>query len=198
MSRRWTAADEPARALSRSQLRADRLAGGHRPDQDLVEPGTDRYAWGPPWGSGKGAGMQDGSVVRDLLDRWTQVWHEGRYDLALDCVAPVYTRHETAGTREVTPEEYVAELAAARERLPNVRFGIHDYAITGDRARFRFTMRWTDAATGQPRSQAGMQIYRIENGKLAETWITSHGEGSAWPDDGRPWSSAEFPRTPGE
>ena len=47
--------------------------------------------------------MQDASAVRDLIDRWTQVWQEGRYDLAPGCIAPVYIRHESAATREVTP-----------------------------------------------------------------------------------------------
>ena len=96
--------------------------------------------------------MQDESAVRDLLDRWTQVWHEGRYDLTRGCIAPVYIRHESSGTREVTPESYVAEITAARERLPNIRFDIHDYVISGDRAWFRITMRWTDPDSEEPRT----------------------------------------------
>lgn len=98
-----------------------------------------------------------------------------------------------AGTREVTPEGYAAEIAAARERLPNICFDIHDYAIAGDRAWFRFTMRWTDLASSQPRSRAGVQIYRVEGGKLAETWVTWRDEDSAWPDAGRPWKNSDFP-----
>ena len=47
--------------------------------------------------------MSEDSVVRDLFNRWERVWHEGRYDLVAECVAPVYTRHDGSGTRRVTP-----------------------------------------------------------------------------------------------
>jgi hypothetical protein len=112
--------------------------------------------------------MAQESVVRDLFDRWERVWHESRYDLVAGCVAPVYIRHDEAGTRRVTPEEYSAELAAARLERPNIRIVVYDHEITGDRAWFRFTLMWTDPSTGETRTRAGMQVYRIEGGKLAE------------------------------
>ena len=31
---------------------------------------------------------------------------------------------------------------------------------------------WTDPSTGDTRTQAGMQLYRAERGKLAETWLS--------------------------
>jgi hypothetical protein len=31
-------------------------------------------------------------ALRELFDRWEQVWHEGRYDLVADCVNPNYIR----------------------------------------------------------------------------------------------------------
>jgi len=126
--------------------------------------------------------MSEESVVRDLFDRWERVWHEGRYDLVAECVAQVYNRHDESGTRSVTPEEYAAEIAAGRRERPNTRFIVYDHAIAGDRAWFRFTRTWTDPSTGEARTQAGMQIYRVEGGKLAETWLSLHKLGSAWPD----------------
>jgi hypothetical protein len=32
-------------------------------------------------------------------------------------------------------------------------------------------LKWPDPKTGEPCSRAGMQSYRIEAGKLAETWL---------------------------
>src|SRR5712692_7787405 len=90
--------------------------------------------------------MSEESVVRDLFDRWERVWHEGRYDLVAECVAQVYTRHDESGTRRVTPEEYAAEVAAARREWPNTRFVVYDHEIAGDRAWFRWTLMWTDRA----------------------------------------------------
>ena len=44
------------------------------------------------------------------------------------------------------------------------------------------TLKWTDTKTSETRTRAGMQVYRIEAGKLAETWLMLLQPGSAWPD----------------
>ena len=126
--------------------------------------------------------MSEESVVRDLFERWERVWHNGRYDLIAECVGQVYIRHDESGTRRVTPEEYAAEIDAARRERPNTRFIVYDHEIAGDRAWFRFTLTWTDPSTGETRTRAGMQLYRVEGGKLAKTWLTLLKLGSAWPD----------------
>ena len=82
----------------------------------------------------------------------------------------------------MTPEEYAAELAAGRRERPNTRIIVYDHEIVGDRAWFHFMLTWTDASTGETRTRAGMQLYRVEGGKLAETWLTLLKLGSAWPD----------------
>ena len=126
---------------------------------------------------------QMSTVLRDLFDRWELVWHELRYDLIPTCVAPHYIRHDEKDDRTVTPESYAAELAAIHKGRPGIRVAVYDHEFTDDgRAWFRFTFTWPDPATGQQRSQAGMQSYRTEDGKLAETWITLLPIGSAWSD----------------
>jgi len=77
---------------------------------------------------------------------------------------------------------YVAELASVHRERPGIRVVVYDHSFTDDSAWFRFTFVWPDAATGERRSRAGMQSYRIEGGKLAETWITLLPIGSAWTD----------------
>jgi SnoaL-like protein len=124
-------------------------------------------------------------AVRALFDTWERVWHEGQYHLVSQCVAPAYIRHDESGTRTVTPAAYAAELEAGHKARPNTRITVYDHAFTANRAWFRFNLTWTDAATGEKRSRAGMQSYRIEFGKLAETWLSLLPAGSAWPDVGR-------------
>jgi hypothetical protein len=118
-----------------------------------------------------------------LFDRWEQVWHKGRYDLIPDCVGPHYIRHDERGDRTVTRDEYAAELQAAHKDRPGIRVVVYDHSFTTDRAWFRFAFIWPDPASGERRSRAGMQSYRIEGGKLAETWITMLGLGTAWGDE---------------
>jgi hypothetical protein len=126
--------------------------------------------------------MSDVSILRDLFDRWELVWHDGRYDLVADCVCAHYVRHDEAGDRTVTREAYAAELAMLRQARPDVRIIVYDHLLSGNRAWYRFTMRWTDQATGKVYTRAGLQAYRIEGGKLAETWLTLQPIGSAWSD----------------
>lgn len=126
--------------------------------------------------------MPDESVLKDLFDRWERVWHEGRFDLIPECMAQAYIRHDELGDRTVTPEAYAKEIAAAQQARPNTRFAVYGHTFAGDRAWFRFTLKWNDASTGEPRTRAGMQLYRVEAGKLAETWLTLLPLGSAWPD----------------
>ena len=59
---------------------------------------------------------------------------------------------------------------------------VYDHSFVDDQAWFRFTLKWTDSKTGEFRTGAGMQVYRIENGKLAETWLMLLQLGSAWSD----------------
>ena len=121
-------------------------------------------------------------AVRDLFDRWELVWHERRYDLVPSCVAPHYIRHDEKGDRTVTPEAYAAELVAIHQERPGIRVLVYDHEFSDDGAWFRFTFVWPDPTTGEPRSRAGMQSYRLEGGKLAETWIALLPLGTTWPD----------------
>jgi SnoaL-like domain len=122
------------------------------------------------------------STVIDLFNRWERVWHEGQFDLVPSCVADHYIRHDENGDRTVTRAAYAAEIAKIREERPGIRVVVYDHSFAGDRAWFRFAFKWTDTKTHEPRSRAGMQSYRIEGGKLAETWLSMMPPGSAWSD----------------
>jgi hypothetical protein len=132
--------------------------------------------------AGDASAMSDQTMMRDLFDRWERVWHEGRYDLVPGCVGEHYIRHDEGGDRTVTREAYAAEIATTRQERPDIRVVVYDHSFEGDRAWFRFAFKWTDPKTGEPRSRAGMQSYRIEAGKLAETWLAMQPLGSAWTD----------------
>jgi hypothetical protein len=126
--------------------------------------------------------MSEDKMMRDLFDRWERVWHEGQYDLIAQCVQPNYIRHDEQGDRTVPREAYAAEIDKTRQERPGIRIVVYDHSSEGDRAWFRFAFKWTDPKTGEARSRAGMQAYRIESGKLAETWLMLQPLGSAWTD----------------
>jgi hypothetical protein len=97
------------------------------------------------------------------------------------CVGPTYIRHDEKSDRTVAREAYAAEIAQTRQERPNLRFVVCDRSFEGDRAWFRFRLKFTDPKNGETRTRAGMQVYRIEGGKLAETWLMFQEPGSAWP-----------------
>src|SRR5271155_2411259 len=66
--------------------------------------------------AGGKSSMSQETTLRDLFDRWEQVWHEGQYDLISSCIGPTYIRHDEAGDRTVTLESYAAEIAKTRGR----------------------------------------------------------------------------------
>jgi hypothetical protein len=84
----------------------------------------------------------------------------GQYDLIPSCAGPTYIRHGEKGDRTVTREAYTAEIAQTRQERPNLRFVVYDHSFEGDRAWFRFTLKFTDPKTGETRTRAGMQVYR--------------------------------------
>jgi hypothetical protein len=142
-------------------------------------------------GEGRASVMSDNSAMRDLFDRWERVWHEGQYDLVPSCVAENYIRHDEQGDRTVTRDAYAAEVAKVRQDRPTIRVVVYDHSFEGDRAWFRFAFKWSDPKTGEPRSRAGMQSYRTEGGKLAETWLSMQPLGSVWTDVAQEhWTSA--------
>jgi hypothetical protein len=130
---------------------------------------------------GESSSMSD-KAMSNLFDRWERVWHEGQYDLIPSCVGPHYIRHDERGDRTVTREAYAAEIAAIHKERPDIRVVVYDHSFEGDRAWFRFAFKWTDLKTGEARSRAGMQSYRIEADKLAETWLVLLALGSTWTD----------------
>jgi predicted SnoaL-like aldol condensation-catalyzing enzyme len=130
----------------------------------------------------RNSSMSERQTISELFDRWERVWHDGQFDLVPSCVGDRYIRHDEGGDRTVTRDAYAAEIAKIRHERPDIRVVVYDHTFEGDRAWFRFAFKWTDAKTGEARSRAGMQAYRIEGGKLVETWLSLQPLGSAWTD----------------
>jgi hypothetical protein len=121
-------------------------------------------------------------TVSRLFDNWERVWNENRHDLIAQCVADVHVRHDGAGTRQMTPQQYVEEIVTAKQNRPNTHVVVYDHEIAEDRAWFRFGLTWHDAVTSESRTRAGMALWRIEQDRMAESWLALLALGSTWPD----------------
>ncbi len=117
------------------------------------------------------------------FQKWNDdVWHAGNLDLVKDLVGPTYVRHEAKGTRSVTAAQYIEEIVATRNWLPDIRFIVHECTATGDRVWTRWTMVGTDPKTGIQVRRMGTQVYRLASARLVETWILMLTTDSAWPE----------------
>ena len=126
--------------------------------------------------------INENSSTIALFDRWEKVWEDGQYDLISSCVADKYIRHDNKGDRIVTRKEYAKEIKEIRNSLPDVRFIVYDNSFSKNQAWLRYTMTYTSPETNKVVTRKGIQVYRIENGKLAETWMTLLGPGTKWAD----------------
>ena len=134
--------------------------------------------------------------TKALLHRWyAEMWSQGRADLIPELVGPRYTRHEMGGTRVVTAEEYRDQTAAflSKVTIRDFRYGLF---AEGDKVcaigSWRFSGPAADGDEPAVTPWDWVQVFRAEQGKLVETWLSGIGMDSNWSDD--TWKSFELNR----
>lgn len=116
----------------------------------------------------------------ETLNQWGEIWINGKYELIEKLVNPVYIRHEPQGTIHIKREDYLKRLQSMR--VAKRRFSTQALSAKDDLIWTRWTMIREHPETKETILSRGLQVYRFEDGKLAETWW-SHTEGQgAWPD----------------
>jgi steroid delta-isomerase-like uncharacterized protein len=122
--------------------------------------------------------MENGSSV-DLVQRiWREIWNQGLLDVVDDVLADEYVGHIPAMPEPVRGTRGFKELIAAyRTAYPDVHLTVDDVIASGDRVVVRWTSRGTNTGsfmgmkpTGRNVEVAGISIFRIEGGKVAEEW----------------------------
>jgi predicted ester cyclase len=117
----------------------------------------------------------------ELLHVWIdEVWHQGRLERVADCLGETYIRHDRGGNRVVTRNEYVEEIRAFRKSFPDVHFWLDDFAVSADGIWGRWRMTGTNAETGEKLNFSAFQSYRVQDGRLAETWMAAAPPGHDW------------------
>jgi steroid delta-isomerase-like uncharacterized protein len=114
------------------------------------------------------------AVVRRYIEEWNKQNPAGVEEL----VAPEWVAHGTppgsspdlAGLKQAFPAFFTA--------FPDLHFVVEDMIAEGDKVVARVTMRGTHRGdfmgippTGKQVSNTGIEISRIEDGKLVETWV---------------------------
>jgi steroid delta-isomerase-like uncharacterized protein len=115
-------------------------------------------------------------LAREHFDR---VWNHDEFET--DTLADGYRVQTNLGAHdEHSLEEFQGFVAQAHEAVPDLQKEIDDSIATDDRVVIRYTMTGTQKGefkgippTGESIEIAGIAIYRIEDGALAEAWIVA-------------------------
>jgi predicted ester cyclase len=119
--------------------------------------------------------QENEAVVRRAFDEIAQ----GDLAVADEITAASFVRHDLGGTfPDVTGLEGLKRFVTAlRFAFPDIQATLEDVISDGDRVVVRFTARATHkghfqgiAPTGRRVEWAGINIYRVADGKIQETW----------------------------
>ena len=117
---------------------------------------------------------------RKIIQRWyDEMWSKKNTDLIPELVGPSYTRHEigsgTDGTRILSAEEYRDQTAlfCSGWTITDLRYG-----LTAEDDRVSVVGTWK--INGQ--QMDWVQCFRIEEGRIVETWMGGIGLESGWSD----------------
>jgi|SRR5687768_12557773 predicted ester cyclase len=119
---------------------------------------------------------------RQMYDRWMEMWN-GKPELAAELVAPGCVVHQPPNDAS-GPEGVRAMVEMGRAPFEDITFRIEvEPIVEGDRLAARWSMTGhyrggLPGATAEPGTEVsfgGIDIWRVEDGKIAEYWVSSDG-----------------------
>jgi steroid delta-isomerase-like uncharacterized protein len=111
--------------------------------------------------------------------RWSEeLWGAGRLEVADEIIAPDYVRHDAGDPFPARgPDDVKRIVTMLRGMLPDLRIEIEDMMAAGDRVVTRYVGVATDErgylglpATGKVTRTQAIQIFRFQDGLIAESW----------------------------
>ncbi|MBC8234821.1 ester cyclase, partial [bacterium] len=145
----------------------------------VIPPDREDYGWGEPLEVTGEPGEKEAN--KELAHRFhIELFNEGNLNAADEIIADDFVAHYTAA---VPPEmKYGTDgvkltATALRTGLPDIHLISEDTIASGDKVVIRWVMKGTQDGellgippTGKPMEVTGIDIFRIEDGKLAEMW----------------------------
>jgi len=111
-----------------------------------------------------------------LVMRYYEAWDSADIEALKEIFSSDYVWHTISG-QDVSLEESIVALKQQMVMFPDRTFSNEDVIVKGDKVIARFTFRGTHEgdvegfpATGNKFEAEGIEISRVENGKIVETW----------------------------
>jgi steroid delta-isomerase-like uncharacterized protein len=131
---------------------------------------------------GRNGGLSPEDLIREMF---ATVFNAGDLDAVDRLIAPHHRNHDPTAPPAPTGPQGVRQLAREyREAFPDLHMEIEEIFSSEERVAHRWTMSGTHegeimeiAPTGRRIEIAGIEINRIERGKIAESWAISDSAG---------------------
>jgi steroid delta-isomerase-like uncharacterized protein len=116
---------------------------------------------------------------KDVVRRWIESWHTGKTGDVGEFISTGFVRHDPnmPEVRGIDGESALMEMYLAA--FPDLRFTIEHLVAENDLVLARLTARGTHQGellgtppSGRQVTVAAMELYRLEDGKIAEQWVT--------------------------
>lgn len=128
----------------------------------------------------------DLNANKQVIIRWTEdVWNGGKLDRVAELVSDRCIRHDSGKpARRIGIAENAERIASFRKQVPDLHFTNDDLVAEGDRVVARFSMTGTDPEKREPFAFSGIEIFRVQAGRIVETWSSETSPGP-WQDSPR-------------
>ena len=111
-----------------------------------------------------------------LIMREYEAWNSGDVEAIKEIFSPDYVYHSLSGQDE-SLEQMIEWLKPQMATFPDRIFSVEDILAKGDKVVSRFIFKGTHEgdtegfpATGKKIEYTGFEIWRVENGKIVESW----------------------------
>ena len=120
-----------------------------------------------------------------VLRRWNdEMYANRRWELMPELAGPLYIRHDSTGTYTVTIEEHmknVKELYGVSEKIQESEEGSYELIAEGDKV---CVLSWfkgyRKGGEGDLDLYNSVQLFRLEAGKIVETWFPGFVKNVEW------------------
>ena len=119
--------------------------------------------------------MSEKSQAQILLERyWEEASNQGNYELVRELCADPIIRHDVdGGVTKLSHDEQIARVKMGVED-----FGVHIDRIINHADDTNVTSIWeTKSAKDENMNLCGIEVFKVENGRLAHCWNAPYGKG---------------------
>jgi predicted SnoaL-like aldol condensation-catalyzing enzyme len=107
---------------------------------------------------------------REVVDLYIyQLYNQRRLDLVRELIAPETWRHKPGKVEKLDLDQSMKRLSDLLDLCPEIRFDNSVVVAEGDKVAIAWN-GWTRQTDGRTYELAGIEIFRVHEGRIVEVW----------------------------